>query len=164
MVHADEASENHLLLITDDCCHPEVILPLEKTRSIFGLLGTAGNVSSQVQSFRNAAVTESCENLAQSRHIPFRTGSFKDLLQLIEEQQIAEIITVAPGVGPTREMLDLLQTRLKHLDASLLQQTRIYDELCWPHATAGFFKLKTKIPSILDALGVSEGGQQSMSF
>ena len=37
----------------------------------------------------------------------------------------------------------------------LVQISRDWDRLFWPHATAGFFKLKERIPRILSELGIS---------
>ena len=78
------------------------------------------------------------------------------------EQHVKHLITVAAATGPTREMLDLLDIRLQQSGVTLHRQTRRYDALCWPHASAGFFKLKSKIPSLLKALDLSEGGKQAL--
>lgn len=160
----EQPTTAHILLLTDDCCHADTVLSLDNTQAVFGLLGTAGNVSEQVQHFRDQAVRESCARIAEQQGIAFTSGSFSHLLDWVKQLNIGEIITVAPAIGPTAEMLNLLQTRLQDLDIRLLQQSRLYDRLCWPHATAGFFKLKTRIPSILEALDLSAGGQQSLSF
>ena len=158
------ASSNNLLLVTDECCHAETILSLDGTQAVFGLTGTAGNVSEQVQRFRNQAVTESCEKIASRHAIPCSTGSYTELQNWLADNNISEIITVQPSIGPTQEMLQLLESRLKNLGITLRQQTRAYDQHCWPYATAGFFKLKTKIPAILKKLDLSEGGQQSLAL
>ena len=157
-------TDDNCLLITDECCHAETILPLQKTRSVFGLLGTAGDVTDAVQNFRDQAVTESCDRVSRQLDIPTSKGSFSRLLTYLQAGHVKQLITVAPPVGPTCDMLELLQTRLKPLDITLLQHSRPYDRLCWPQATAGFFKLKNKIPAILQALELSEGGQQTLSF
>ena len=154
----------NLLLVTDDCCHADSILSLDKTESIFGLTGTAGNVTSRVQDFRDKAVVGSCQAISDKLAKPFFCGSFKQLLDHLKDNKFTEITTVAPSMGSTREMLDLLETRLKPLNIRLLRTTRDYDRLCWPHATAGFFKLKNKIPDILRDLEITEGGQQSLTL
>jgi deoxyribodipyrimidine photo-lyase len=51
--------------------------------------------------------------------------------------------------------LDTAKTELAKAGIRLHQHQKVYDTLTWPHATKGFFKLKKKIPSILNDLGFS---------
>jgi len=55
-------------------------------------------------------------------------------------------------VGPAAETLDRVETRLAAEGISLVRRLRDHDALCWPHATAGFFKFKDKIPRFVAAL------------
>lgn len=158
------AGNPNLLLVTDECCHAETLLSLDTTEIIFGLTGTAGNVAERVQSFRDQAVAESCQRISELHGIPFVTGSYAQLQQWLQDNSVNEIITVQPSVGPTHEMLELLERRLKPIGISLRQQTRPYDQHCWPHATAGFFKLKNRIPTILKELELTDGGQRSLAL
>ena len=75
---------------------------------------------------------------------------------LIEAAQTAgtnQIITPMAAVGPVATHLDTAKTDLAKAGIRLHQHQKSYDTLTWPHATKGFFKLKKKIPSILNDLG-----------
>ncbi|MBF33988.1 MAG: hypothetical protein CME85_10175 [Henriciella sp.] len=55
---------------------------------------------------------------------------------------------------------DRLSPVLKTLQAEgfeVRQVRRDWDEVFWPHARKGYFKLRKQIPSCLDALGIAEG-------
>ena len=131
---------------------------------VFGLLGTSGHVAQSVQDFRNRAVMESSQKIAQSVGVPYFSGSFSDLLNLLPELSGKQILTVAPPVGPTRDMLKLLEKRLSNHDIRLNQHHRSYDRITWPHAFAGFFKLKTKIPMVLQQLGLADPVQHRLAL
>ena len=47
--------------------------------------------------------------------------------------------------GPARETLDALPF-------PVLRVLRPFDAMCWPHATAGFFKFKDRIPAFVGEL------------
>ncbi len=48
-------------------------------------------------------------------------------------------------VGPASETLDALPF-------PILRILRPFDALCWPYATAGFFKFKDRIPAFMGEL------------
>jgi len=52
-------------------------------------------------------------------------------------------------IGPTKARIKPIQIALKETDISFNQMTRPIDNNTWPYATAGFFKVKKKIPEIL---------------
>jgi deoxyribodipyrimidine photo-lyase len=56
-----------------------------------------------------------------------------------------QIVTPFAPVGPAREALDALPFRV-------LRLLRPFDAMCWPHATAGFFRFRERIPGILGEL------------
>ena len=51
------------------------------------------------------------------------------------------------------------ETHLQKHGIRLLQFRRTYDSVIWPHARRGYFKLKDKIPSLLDSLGIETEGE-----
>ena len=56
-----------------------------------------------------------------------------------------QIVAPYAPVGPAREVLDALPV-------PVLRILRPFDALCWPHATAGFFKFKERIPVFVGEL------------
>ncbi|MEM7217137.1 MAG: FAD-binding domain-containing protein [Pseudomonadota bacterium] len=61
-------------------------------------------------------------------------------------------------VGNVRSRLDEMATRLGAAGLDVRRLRRTYDSVAWPHARAGYFGMKKKIPEILDALGLHAGG------
>eukprot|EP00752_Nemacystus_decipiens_P019313 g17369.t1 len=68
---------------------------------------------------------------------------------------VRTLVTAWAPTGPVREKLDALQPALEQAGLRLAQIRRPYDEACWPHATKGFFALKTKIPSLIKCLDLA---------
>jgi len=68
---------------------------------------------------------------------------------------VKTIVTSWVPVGPVRDRIDQARPVLHHAGITLLQIRRPYDQACWPHATRGFFKLKAKIPGLIEQLTLS---------
>jgi deoxyribodipyrimidine photo-lyase len=62
---------------------------------------------------------------------------------------VEEIVTAFAPTGPTAALLADIERRLKERHVSLVGLQRTFDARTWPHATAGFFKLKQKIPQLI---------------
>ncbi|MFP7571886.1 FAD-binding domain-containing protein [Marivita sp. S2033] len=60
----------------------------------------------------------------------------------------AQIITPYAPVGPAASILDRISAM------PVVRPLRDYDRRAWPHATAGFFKFRKKIPDLLAALNL----------
>lgn len=52
--------------------------------------------------------------------------------------------------GPLRDWLDEAAPALANAGITLCEWRRDWDAAIWPHATAGFFKVKQNIPRILE--------------
>ena len=57
-----------------------------------------------------------------------------------------------------RDWLRDAEPALSAAGISLREWRRDWDGLIWPHATAGFFKVRDKIPRILAEAGLAEAG------
>ena len=62
----------------------------------------------------------------------------------------AQIATPYITRGPLREWLDEAAPSLAVAGITLCEWRRDWDGTIWPHATAGFFKVKQNIPRILE--------------
>ncbi|MEO0720095.1 MAG: hypothetical protein AAFZ06_14625 [Pseudomonadota bacterium] len=51
-----------------------------------------------------------------------------------------------------RDWLDRARSDLAEAGVVLAEKQRRWDRASWPHATAGYFKFKTKIPSLMGKL------------
>jgi deoxyribodipyrimidine photo-lyase len=54
--------------------------------------------------------------------------------------------------GPLRDWLDQAAPSLAARGITLCEWRRDWDTAIWPHATAGFFKVKQNIPRILEQM------------
>lgn len=62
---------------------------------------------------------------------------------------VDEIVTAYAPVGSSAGLLDALQPELEENGMRLVRLQRRFDERVWPHAQAGFFKLREKIPALI---------------
>lgn len=65
-----------------------------------------------------------------------------------------QIFTPFVTRGPLRDWLTRAEPFLAHHSITLCEQRRIWDDAIWPHATAGFFKVRKQIPRILEETGL----------
>jgi deoxyribodipyrimidine photo-lyase len=155
-VLAPPPESNALLLITDEDLNPESwSIP---QRSICGVAIFAPEepvlaVSPVVSAFKTAAMADATARAhAHFGHTPTAVTSSQDLLQLAAQSKASGILTATVPVGPTQDALASWREALAAANAPLFETTRRWDELFWPHATAGFFKLKDRIPRVLAQL------------
>ncbi|MEI4260629.1 FAD-binding domain-containing protein [Roseovarius sp. D0-M9] len=64
----------------------------------------------------------------------------------------AQIVTPFVPRGPLRDWLNEAAPYLAQNSIAFCELHREWDEAIWPHATAGFFKVKKQIPRILDQM------------
>jgi deoxyribodipyrimidine photo-lyase len=75
----------------------------------------------------------------------------------VAEAGAKQIFTSFVTRGPLRDWLNLVEPRLEERGITLCEQRRAWDDAIWPNATAGFFKVRKKIPQILEhTLGIHQ--------
>jgi deoxyribodipyrimidine photo-lyase len=141
---ADAApSVRFVLVVHDEVWRPETLgfaddkmvrIGRASARSGIASHGAAGPVAS----FAAAAVDDAMSRLGR----PVDALAPHDVAEWVRQQAHEVVVAYAP-VGPTSEMLAGLPVR---------RVRRPWDDLSWPHATAGFFGMRTRIPAILAAL------------
>ena len=62
---------------------------------------------------------------------------------------VDEIVTAYAPIGSSAALLDALQPELEENGVRLVRLQRRFDARVWPHAQAGFFKLREKIPALI---------------
>jgi deoxyribodipyrimidine photo-lyase len=70
-------------------------------------------------------------------------------------------VTAYAPVGPVAERLARARRALSGQGVELIEVRRRYDDCTWPHATRGYFRLKSRIPELLEQLGLTGSGKQS---
>jgi deoxyribodipyrimidine photo-lyase len=97
-----------------------------------------------VSTFLNGAVNDTLHRTHGSR----LAGPFPSAVSdWISAEKLDSIVVSQPNVGFTKDFLDA-----EHLPVSPHFFVRDWDRKLWPHATAGFFKLKAALPKIHAAL------------
>ncbi len=148
-------AKSGLLLTEDDLSpaflfargfEPDAVAVLNATRARSPL-----HVSESVLAFADGAVADTVGRYAD------RFGSNVPILQSPEEitgwaadTGLTQVVAPYVPVGPAADILARVQADTPGV--SIVQVLRDYDLEAWPHAKAGFFKFKEKIPSLLGNL------------
>ncbi|NNF72383.1 MAG: DNA photolyase [Rhodobacteraceae bacterium] len=125
------------------------------------LLGTAGRspltVAPAVADFTRAA-TEDCLNRFADR-LGTPAGLFEtpeDVADWARAHDLEQIVMPHAPVGPAADRAARAARLLADDGIPVLRVIRPYDSLCWPRATAGFFKFKAHIPAFLKEIAGSK--------
>ena len=102
-----------------------------------------------VSTFLNGAVNDTLQRTNGSILAGPFTSAISDW---ISAEKLDSIVVSQPTVGFTKDFLDAQQTTVP-----LHFFVRDWDRKLWPHATAGFFKLKAALPKIHAALAPNRG-------
>lgn len=147
-----------LLLLTAEDCRPE-----DFALQDFEIIGTVTlttahlrserTVSDSVLAFEESALADTAIRQgwpAQS----LRAGVPSDLVQVAERAGATQIITPYIPAGYTRDWILEAMPQLNAQGIRFAEMRRPWNNLIWPHATAGFFKVKKIIPAILLEAGL----------
>lgn len=86
--------------------------------------------------------------------IAVESESLVDLVEHAQRVGAQQIVTPYIPQGPLNDALTEISAGLSGLGIPVVPLRRQWDSLIWPHATAGFFKVRQQIPSILRKLGL----------
>ena len=156
-------NERFGLLITEDDCFPESILGTHAPAVVIGVTATQMRsplpAGLPAQQFVTGAVGDAVQRSSQEFSIHGEIVTSRDwadtLLEWAKQHDLITIATAYAPVGPVAELLADAIDKLAHHDIRLLQLGRSYDSLVWPNARRGFFKLKDKIPAMLESIGIA---------
>lgn len=148
------------LLIHSEECAPES-LPLNgKTPKL--VLGLQLDLSAgkappadKVQHFAKGAVDDALARGKAHFDGPAMAVSNADgLIKAMQEAGLNDLVVPYIPIGPLRDIWSARADYLAENGINITIILRDYDRLVWPHAARGFFKLKQKIPDILDGIGI----------
>jgi len=159
-----------VLLITEEDCSPETLRLAQPPRAALGAAMTADRsplpIGLPARAFALGAVADALERAAQRFDIDTTQVDADQLaaqlLDLADAHGVSTVVTAYAPVGPVATALARASETLAGAGGRLVQVRREYDEVAWPHAKKGYFKLKGKIPEILDTLAI--GPQQERRF
>jgi deoxyribodipyrimidine photo-lyase len=109
--------------------------------------------------FAIGAVADGVERAALHFGLPAQgaqSDSWDDVLVAwARSNDLDAVVTAYAPVGPVAERLASARQSLANNRIELIQLMRAYDTCTWPHATKGYFKLKSMIPDVLERLGIT---------
>lgn len=149
-----------VLLLTDEDCRVE---DLDLTS--FSLKAVASIACSQCRSLRKVSdrvVEFERDALADVAHrnklVPVcyeadsNNNAIDALVDLILRSRVKQVVTPYLTQGPTRDLIETTRERFEAHGINLCEFRRDWDARIWPHASAGFFKVKQKIPDFLQQM------------
>ena len=150
------------LLITEEDASPETLAMHSRPRSVLGIVAPSRRsplpVGSTVEDFATAAVTDALRRTTQHCAVDGQFAATEDwsnlLLDWATQHDCRTVVTAYAPVGPVAELLDSARVQLQDHGIELVQISRPYDRVTWPHAKRGYFKLREMIPTLLETLGV----------
>ena len=141
-----------LLLTTEDACVQDFDMSQFDIQKVITLnvsdLRSPLAVSGAVVQFDQNALDDTAKRSGfEAIHIT--PDTLDDALKAAGAKQI---ITPYMTQGPLYDLLTKGQKQLSQQGVQLTELKREWDTLVWPHAKAGFFRVKKQIPAVLSAL------------
>lgn len=152
-----------LLLLTDeDCCVEDYELAAFSWVAVASLASSQARspreVSASVIEFERGALADAAKR-NKLTPVDFEATSSGDsvrgLIDFIIQSGAKQVVTAYLTQGPTRDLLEAHRSVLQVHGIRLSEWRRDWDTQIWPHASAGFFKVKQKIPDFLRQLKAS---------
>lgn len=106
-------------------------------------------VAEAVAEFEAGALADSAARAGLAAE-PMRAGNAGDLARWAAKAGVAQIVTPYATRGPLHDWLTEAAPALEAAGITLAEWRRDWDAAIWPHATAGFFKVKEKMPALLE--------------
>ena len=160
-----------ILLIGEDDLAPESWpIPLADVAGVI-IVSTADltpGASGVVVTFKQGALSDAAARAQALYDGPVRVISHLDLdnvqqiSSVLDEVAARRVTMMEVPVGFTAPIMKALSDDLSAANVDVAILRRPWDELFWPHATQGFFKLKHKIPTVLRELGLD--GRPEFAF
>ncbi|HSM29594.1 MAG TPA: FAD-binding domain-containing protein [Woeseiaceae bacterium] len=151
------------LLITEEDCTPETLVTGCSPVAVMAGVTTSSRsplpVGAPAREFAIGAVADATERAARHFGVPaqsVQSGDWDDaLVAWARSSELDAVVTAYAPVGPVAERVASARRALADRGVALVQLRRAYDSCTWPHAAGGYFKLKSRIPGLLRALGLA---------
>lgn len=143
------------LLLHDDDLAPDFILDAGLVPDTTAVVQTREalsplHMSDQVVKFSASATQDTISRLSGKLGPCLEAQQVNDLAKWAKDFDLQQIVTPYAPVGPNADMLRMLS--LMPFVPPVRRITRRYDRNAWPHATAGFFRFRKRIPKLIDQL------------
>jgi deoxyribodipyrimidine photo-lyase len=145
-----------VVLVTEDDLSPETWSlgsAVVAAVAVFKPPNCGPEPSRLVRAFKIGAIADASARSIAHWGVPVAAVTTPDELAAFAVAHTASaVVTTRVPVGYTQSELMLWVAAPGSAATPLLQIHRPWDEHFWPHAKAGFFKLKERIPAVLEAL------------
>ena len=152
-MQAPDPNQPSVLLITEEDCRPE-----DFDLQSLNLVGCATVAASHLRSprpvaefvekFERGALSDTASRMGLEA-TELRAGVPTDLARWASRAGATQIATPYIPTGPLQDWMLEAMPALEEAEIELVEWRRDWDTAIWPHATAGFFKVKKHIPTIL---------------
>lgn len=148
------------LILCEEDCSPDRLPLATSPTAVLALLDPSPRSvlasSPMVDAFTRGCVSEAAKLAKEKWQADCQEIDSSDwtavIADWVNKNDLDALATARVPLGPTRKRL---MKACRDLDVPLVEVTRPYDAAVWPHAKAGFFGLRKKIPSILSQLGLN---------
>lgn len=156
------------LLVTEEDLHPDLGLTQGQCFKAAAIIRTTEHrsvldVLPKVRDFVDGALADThrrLENTLESvSEILEGAHTIDCVVDWSRQHGIRQLATPYVPVGPTAEVVRMLSDKLGSHGIRLIPTLRCWDEASWPHATAGFFKFREKIPQVLRKVAATSASQ-----
>jgi deoxyribodipyrimidine photo-lyase len=146
-----------VLLITDEDCHIEDFdLTSFSWKAVASIAcsqcRSPRKVSARVVDFERGALADVARRnglMPVYFEADSKSNSAEALVDFILQSGVKQVVTPYLTQGPTHDLLEGKWARLEAHGIRLCELRRDWDMRIWPHASAGFFKIKQRIPDFL---------------
>lgn len=150
----DPALESAVLLTEEDCRLEDFAAHFLNVKGAAALAASAlrspRSVSDTVTRAEEEALADAAERSGFACSL-LRAGDRASFLAWIDRLAVKQVVTPFVPQGPLRDWLLACEPALSARGIVICEWQRPFDRLVWPHASAGFFKVKEHIPSLLRA-------------
>ncbi len=147
------------LLLTEEDCLPEdfdldALQPCAVATLQGSHLRSPRAVDARVAGFEQQALADAARRLGVAA-TRLNADDPASLAAWATRAGATQIATPCVPVGPLHDWLRAATPALQSAGITLREWRRAWDDAFWPHATAGFFKVKARIPAILERMGLT---------
>lgn len=144
------------LLITEEDCRVEdfdlAAFEIRTTASLAASdLRSPLPVADLVRRFEDVALADAVQRLGRPA-VALQALDPAAIVRWAAAAGVQQIVTAYVPQGPLRDWLDAALPALEARNIALCELRRDWDSVIWPHATAGFFKVKQRIPQLIGDL------------
>ncbi|MBO9426276.1 deoxyribodipyrimidine photolyase [Labrenzia sp. R4_1] len=155
---APEPGKPTALLLTEDDCLPETLIPdgidlVAAAALTSSDLRSPRPVPDHIRSFEAGALEDAAQRIGQAA-TRLNTASPVPIIEWAAEAGAKQIVIPYVPAGPLKDWLDASRPKLENHGLTLTEIRRPWDDAIWRYATAGFFKVKKEIPNILNRLEI----------